>query len=201
MSRRMVHAAPGRRKPVPLVVVSLVALALVLAPARGRAGGPTRAEVEATLRNGTHEGDAALPRLAAAEAILMAIADDKAVDGPVRGRAVAALAYARTARAHTYLENVVLRRATSSDPVDRLLVRRAAVALGWQSGPRVVDVVAPLLDHADPEVRLDAAVALGLCRVGAAESPLRARLAQETDAAVRRQIESALRALAHTPSR
>jgi len=172
----------------------LITLGVFILPATGRAAPPNRAEVEAALRK---EGDANLPRLAAeAEAILMAIADDKAVEGPVRGRAVAALAYARTARAHTYLENLVLRRATSSDLTDRLLVRRGAVALGWQAGPRVVDIVAPLLDHGDPEVRLDAAVALGLCRARGAEAPLRARLAQEQDPAVRRQIESALRTVA-----
>lgn len=180
------------------VLVAAAALAVAVIPASSRADAPTRADVEAALRKaGRDGGDANLPRIAAeAESILIAIADDKGVEAPVRARAVAALAYARTARAHVYLENLVLRRATSSDPVDRLLIRRGAVALGWQSGPRVVDIVAPLLDHADSEVRVDAAVALGLCRAAAAETPLRARLAQETDPVVRRQIESALRALA-----
>jgi HEAT repeat protein len=173
--------------------------ASALAPDAGHADAPTRADVEAALRK---NGDANLPRLATeAEAILITIADDRAVEAPVRARAVAALAYARSARAHTYLENLVLRRAPSSDPVDRLLVRRGAVALGWQSGPRVVDIVAPLLDHADPEVRLDAAVALGLCRAATAEAPLRARLGAETDPAVRRQIESSLRALTPSPAK
>jgi hypothetical protein len=174
-------------------LAGLLALAAAVA-ARADGGPPTRTDVEAALRKGS---DANLPRLATeAEVILIAIADDKAVEGPVRGRAVAALAYARSARSHTYLENLVLRRSPSSDPVDRLLVRRGAVALGWQSGPRVVDIVAPLLDHTDPEVRLDAAVALGLSRAAAAEAPLRNHLSQETDPAVRRQIESALRAVA-----
>jgi HEAT repeat protein len=175
---------------------SIAALGGLLALAAGnvRADAPTRADVEASLRKAS---DVNLPRLAMeAEVILIAIADDKAVEGPVRGRAVAALAYARSARTHTYLENLVLRKAPSSDPVDRLLVRRGAVALGWQSGPRVVDIIAPLLDHVDPDVRLDAAVALGLSRAAAAEAPLRARLSQENDPAVRRQIESALRAVA-----
>jgi len=179
------------------------ALALAAAPTAARADGPpSRADVEATLRKGGSDKDANLPRLAAeAEPLLIAIADDKAVEGPIRARAVAALAYARSARAHTYLENLVLRKAPSSDAVDRLLVRRGAVALGWQSGPRVVDIIAPLLDHTDPEVRLDAAVALGLCRARAAEAPLRAHHDQETDPAVKRQIESALRAIAPAPPR
>jgi HEAT repeat protein len=178
-----------------------VAGALWLAAAAHAAAPPTRAEVETELKQEGNAAEAALPRLGAtAEPILIAIADDRAVEGTVRARAVAALAYARTARAHVYLENLVLRKGTSSDATDKLLLRRAAVALGWQSGPRVVDIIAPLLEHADAEVRLDAAVALGLSRAAKAEAPLRARLADEPDPAVRRQIEIALRALAPKPS-
>jgi HEAT repeat protein len=174
-----------------------VTRALLLAATAGAAAPPTRAEVETELKQEGNAGEAALPRLGAtAEPILIAIADDRGVDGPVRARAVAALAYARTARAHIYLENLVLRKGTSSDATDKLLLRRATVALGWQSGPRVVDIVAPLLVHADAEVRLDAAVALGLSRAAKAEAPLRARLTDEQDLDVRRQIEIALRALA-----
>jgi HEAT repeat protein len=179
--------------------LAIAAFALLLGSVVAHAAPLTRPEVEAILRAGTRDGDPNLARLAGeAEAILITIADDRAVDGSIRARAVATLAFARTARAHTYLENLVLRKAPSSDAVDKLLVRRAAVALGWQAGSRVVDIVAPLLDHADADVRLDAAVALGLCRASTAEAPLRARLAQETDPAVRRQIESALRAVAGT---
>jgi HEAT repeat protein len=161
---------------------------------------PARADVEAALKKSGREAESELPRLAAAaEPVLIAIADDRAVDAGVRARAVAALAYARGPRVHAFLENLVLRKTPSSDPTDRLLLRRAAVALGWQAGPRVVETVAPLLDHADSEVRLDAAVALGLCRARDAEAPLRARLAEEQDPAVRRQIEAALRSLAPPP--
>src|SRR5262249_21375271 len=110
-------------------------------------------------------------------------------------------AYARNARVHVYLENLVLRKTPSNDPTDRLILRRAAVALGWQSGPRVVDIIAPLLDHADAEVRLDAAVGLGLSRAAQAEGPLRLRLEAEADPSVRRQIEASLRALAPPPQR
>jgi HEAT repeat protein len=183
--------------------IALASLALALA-AGGRAAAaaaPARAEVEAALRKSGREAESELPRLAAsAEPVLIAIADDRAVDAAVRARAVAALAYARGPRVHVFLENLVLRKTPSSDPTDRLLLRRAAVALGWQAGPRVVETVAPLLGHADAEVRLDAAVALGLSRARDAEGPLRARLAEEPDASVRRQIESALKSIAPPPA-
>jgi hypothetical protein len=162
---------------------------------RGAAGG--RADVEAGLRKTGREGDAELHRLAAGqEVLLMAIAEDPTADELVRGRALAALAYARGARVHAFLENFIIRKTPSSSPLDRTLLRRAAVALGWQAGPRVVDTLEPLLDHPDREVRLDAAVALGMSRERSAEKPLRAHLSEEQDPAVKRQIEAALRAVA-----
>lgn len=185
-----------------MTVVVLAFGGATLLAARAGAAGPTRAEVEAALRKSGPEGEADLPHLAgSAEAVLLSIAGDQAAEGPLRARAIAALAYARTARVHVFLENLVLKKGTSSDGTDRLLLRRAMVALGWQSGPRVVDIIAPLLDHGDAEVRLDAAVALGLCRAAKAEAPLRAHLDQESDAAVRRQIEASLRMLAAKPER
>jgi HEAT repeat protein len=175
-----------------LAIPVAAALALAAAPAA-----PTRADVETVLKKEGRSGEQELPRLAAsAEPILIAIAGDAAAEASLRARAVAALAYARTARAHVFLENLVLRKTPSSDPDDKLVLRRAAVSLGWQSGPRVVDILAPLLDHTDADVRLDAAVALGLCRAARAEVPLRAHLDEEPDPAVRRQIEASLRALA-----
>ncbi|HEY2899933.1 MAG TPA: HEAT repeat domain-containing protein [Polyangia bacterium] len=128
--------------------------------------------------------------------ILFAIVDDRAVAPVVRGRAVTSLGWVRSAAAHDFLENLIIRKLPSSDAGDRLLLRKAAVALGWQSGPRVVDTLAPLLEHVDPDVRLDAAVGLGLSRNHAAEQPLRDRLTREDDANVRRQLETQLRQLA-----
>jgi hypothetical protein len=185
-----------------LSLLPFVVFASASASAAAAAGEapPTRAEVEAALRKSPHDAaaEAEVVRLVArAEALLIAIVDDSAAEEAVRGRAVAALAHSRSARAHVFLENLIIRKAPSSAAVDRLLLRRAAVALGWQAGPRVVETVAPLLDHPDPEVRLDAAVALGLCRAHDAEKPLRARLADEQDPAVRHQIEAALRAVSH----
>ena len=145
--------------------IALSAVVLSAGASAAMAAAPSRADVEAALRKSGREAESELPRLAAsAEPILIAIADDRAADAAVRARAVAALAYARGPRVHAFLENLVVRKTPSSDPTDRLLLRRGAVALGWQAGPRVVETVAPLLGHADAEGRLDAAVALGLSR-------------------------------------
>jgi HEAT repeat protein len=167
------------------------------APSNDHAKTPTRGEVESALAKGGGPGE--LQRWAAtADGILTVVAADRAASETVRGRALSALAYARTSRAHAFLENFIVEKTPSSTPVDRVLLRRAATSLGWQGGPRVVEVLAPLLDHSDADVRLDAAAALGLARVREAEAPLRARLAVETDAAVRRQIEAALKAVTAT---
>ena len=158
---------------------------------------PTRVDVETALGKRSAPGD--LQHWAAtADGILMTVAADRAASETVRGRALAALAYARTARVHAFLENFVIERTPSSAVTDRVLLRRASTSLGWQGGARVVDVLAPLLENADADVRLDAAAALGLARSREAEAPLRARLAVETDAAVRRQIEAALKAVTAT---
>ena len=167
------------------------------APSNDHAKTPTRAEVESALAKEGGPGE--LQRWAAtADGILTALAADRAASETVRGRALSALAYARTSRAHAFLENFIVEKTPSSAPVDRVLLRRAAASLGWQGGARVVEVLAPLLDNSDADVRLDAAAALGLARAREAEAPLRARLAVETDAAVRRQIEAALKAVTAT---
>jgi hypothetical protein len=158
---------------------------------------PTRAEVESALAKGGAPGE--LQHWAAtADGVLTTVAADRAAPEVVRARALSALAYARTSRVHAFLENFIIENTPSSVPVDRVLLRRAAASLGWQGGARVVEVLGPLLDHSDADVRLDAAAALGLARSREAEGPLRARLALETDAAVRRQIEAALKAVTTT---
>ena len=167
------------------------------APSNDHAKAPTRAEVESALAKGGAPGE--LQHWAAtADGILTTVAADRAASETVRARALSALAYARTPRVHAFLENFIVEKAPSSSPVDRALLRRAAASLGWQGGARVVEILAPLLDNGDADVRLDAAAALGLSRAREAEAPLRARLAVETDAAVRRQIEAALKAVTAT---
>ena len=167
------------------------------APSNDHAKTPTRAQVESALAKEGAPGE--LRHWAAiADGVLTTVAADRAASETVRGRALSALAYAQTSRAHAFLENFIIEKTPSSDPVDRVLLRRAATALGWQGGARVVEVLGPLLDNGDAEVRLDAAAALGLTRARDAEAPLRARQAVETDPAVRRQIEAALKAVTAT---
>jgi HEAT repeat protein len=178
------------------VIIHVMVIALFAAAADGGTPQhPTRPDIEAALARAPGPGE--LRRLAeSAEPILIAIADDPAAPGASRGRALAALAYGRSGRSHAFLENFIIRETPSREPSDHLLVRRAAMALGWRSGPRLTEVLAPLLDSDDRDVRLDAAAALGLARARDAERPLRARLAVETDPAVKQQIEAALRAVA-----
>ena len=167
------------------------------APSNDHAKAPTRAEVESALAKEGGPGE--LQHWAAtADGILTAVAADRAASETVRGRALSALAYARTSRVHAFLENFIIEKTPSSAPSIGSCSVGRPTSLGWQGGPRVVEVVAPLLDHSDADVRLDAAAALGLARAREAEAPLRARLAVETDAAVRRQIEAALKAVTAT---
>ncbi len=178
---------------------ALIAVLLGVAAGAVQGAAPPigRAELQARLEK-TSRGLSAseVAELGAGAGPLLAqIADDRAVASPVRLRAMAALTYVRTPATHDFLEAFVIRKRPSSDAVDRALLRKAAIALGWQSGPRTVEVLAGLLDHDDAEVRLDAVVALGLTRTRRAEKPLRDRLAIEADAAVRAQIESQLKTL------
>ena len=164
------------------------------APSNDHPKTPTRVDVESALAK--DGGPRELQHWAVtADRILTDVAADRAVTETVRVRALSALAYARTARAHAFLENFIMEKTPSSAPVDRTLLRRAATSLGWQGGARVVEILGPLLDHSDADVRLDAAAALGLTRARDAEGPLRTRLAVEADPAVRRQIEAALKAV------
>jgi hypothetical protein len=131
---------------------------------------------------------------------LMAIAADARGKALIRARAVAALRLWPSAKTSDFLGKLVQDHATAADPTDRLLVRRAAVALGWIAGSGVCEQLALLFDNPDPEVRVDGAIGLGLTRAPEAPVLLRKQLAVETVARVRDQIERQLRALGHAPS-
>jgi len=173
-------------------------IAITSFPRAAAPAATTRADVEARLQKAARGLSAAevADLGAGAGAVLSQIADDRAASPTIRARAMEALTYVRTPATRDFLENFLIRKRPSSDAIDHVLLRKAAMALGWQGGPRSVDAVAALLDHPDPEVRLDAVVALGLTRARSAEKPLRDRLAAEPDATVRAQIESQLRVLA-----
>jgi hypothetical protein len=133
---------------------------------------------------------------------LIAIARDDHEELSLRARAVTALGRAPlpTTATRLFLTGLLKPRAApdkagrpdagatppaAAANADLLLLRRAIVALGTIGGGRAPDLLAPLLAHADPDVRADAAVALALTRLPKAAEHLRARLALETDGRVR----------------
>jgi HEAT repeat protein len=160
-------------------------------PAAGRV---TRSAVEAKLRAYEAGGASGWQSLGpGADEALVEVSRDAKLEVLVRARAVSALGYFPTAAARRCLEQTVESKAAARDPGDRLLLRRAAVALGWQGGTGVPSRLAPLLDHEDPEVRVDAAIGLGLTRLGTAAALLRKRMDIEQVARVRSQIGRQLR--------
>jgi HEAT repeat protein len=134
------------------------------------------------------------------ETALMAIASDVRAEGLLRSRAVAALRLLPSAEVHVFLGKLIQAKAKASDATDRLIVRRAAVALGWISGTGAAATLALLFDNEDAEVRLDAAIGLGLTRAATAVPYLRRQLAVEAAPRVREQIERQLRALGESPA-
>jgi hypothetical protein len=126
---------------------------------------------------------------------LVAIAGDDKTDVLLRARAVSALAYCPTPVSRKFLERLLGEKVNATATGERLLARKAAMALGWLGGPGVPAQLAPLLAHADPEVRLDAALGLGLTRLGSAAAILRERLPVERDGRVRAQIGRQLRVI------
>ncbi len=124
---------------------------------------------------------------------LAAIAADTKVDAPLRARALGALGLLPTRRSRDFLGQFVKQNAAASAPADMSLLRKAALSLGWVGGPEAVEILGPLLEHADAEVRLDAAIALGLTRSRDAALWLRPRFDAEKDPHVRTQIGRQLR--------
>jgi HEAT repeats len=161
----------------------------------------TRQSIEQLLRASERPpGPAELAAVGTgAEDALVAIAADAGAEATLRGRATGALAHAASPRARTFLMDVVTRGAAedpaAATPADRVVLRRAAVALGWQAGPGAPPALGALLAHADPEVRTDAAVGLGLTRLAPAASLLRNHLAIEKDPKVRSHVARQLSAI------
>lgn len=173
-----------------LLIFVGAALSLLLAgPSDAPPIAPARVAVEARLRANTQPSSAAEWRTlgAGVEEALLALAGDSKVDLQVRGRAVSALGLVSTRSGRAFLEGVV-KQGAASDDGDKLIVRKAAVALGWIGGASVPGQLDPLLHHSDPDVRLDAALGLGLTRSAEAAAMLRARFEVETVPKVRSQI-------------
>jgi hypothetical protein len=171
----------------PWIVLPLLTLA-PLAAAKPAASKVPRATLEPKLRK--YKPDPAAWRALGpgTDEGLIEIAGDGKTELLLRSRAVSTLSYFPTPAARKFLEATVAGKAESQDPGDRLLVGKAAVALGWLGGAQVPDLLAPLIDHPDPDVRLDAAIGLGLTRLPSAAEVLRKRLDVETVDRVRAQI-------------
>lgn len=136
-----------------------------------------------------------------ADEVLVEIGADAKIEPLVRARAVSALAYLVTPAARKFLEATVVEKARSTEVNDRLLLRRASVALGWHGGAAAMERLAPLLDNAEADVRLDAVIGLGLTRLPSAADLLRKRIEGEKEPRVRNQMGRQVRmiedALAH----
>jgi HEAT repeat protein len=173
----------------PWMLSTILTLALAsLAAAKPAAPRVPRATIEPHLRK--YKPDPAAWRALGpgTDEALIEIASDGKSEGLLRSRAVSTLGYFPTPAARKFLESTIDSKAASPDPNDRLLVAKAAVALGWLGGVQVPERLAPLLEHPDPEVRLDAAIGLGLTRLPSAAEVLRKRLDVETVDRVRGQI-------------
>ena len=191
---------------MPLTCLAIVACLLVAAPAGPKSPGTAKPEdartrIEAYL--GSHDimTAADLRGLdAAPETPLMAIALDGKVKGLIRARAVAALRLVPSPKVRDFLGRLVSEKATAKEASERLVVRRAAIALGWLAGPEADTKLAALFGNDDPEVRVDAAIGLGLTRAANAPVFLRRQLAVEQAPRVRQQIERQLQALGSPPA-
>lgn len=190
------------------IAFSILAVAPAPSTSPGKTSGKTmdktddlRSKFEAYLA--THDVPTAvdLKSLAPApEKPLMTITSDSKVAGLTRSRAVAALRLLPSPAVQAFLGQLVENKAKSTDPSDRLIVRRAAVALGWMAGPDTPELLALLFQNEDPEVRLDAVIGLVLTRAISAPAILRKQLAVESAARVRNQIERQLHVLGQPPT-
>src|SRR4051812_31699391 len=122
-----------------LLLMTSAALLPHLAVAKPAAGPrATRGAVEARLRSyepGNASGWQALGP--GADEALVQIGRDPGVEVLIRARAVSALGYFPTAPSRRFLEQTVASGANAAAAADRLLLRRAAVALGWIGGLEV----------------------------------------------------------------
>jgi HEAT repeat protein len=128
--------------------------------------------------------------------VLMAIASDEHAEGLTRARAVSALRLLPSPVVQTYLEKLIQSKATATDAADRLVVRRAAIALGWMAGSDAPDLLAALFANEDVEVRVDAVLGISMSRAATAANTLRKQLVVDSSPRVRQQIERQLVALA-----
>ncbi|MCG5053964.1 MAG: hypothetical protein KA712_13455 [Myxococcales bacterium] len=121
-----------------------------------------------------------------ADLALIDILRDAAVERALKARAIDALAATGSPVARDHLVRMI---ATAPREADLVLLRRAFLGIGWLRDGRAVQMLAPWLDHAEPEVRLDAAVALNLTRRVDALEALAARRKREKNKLVAGKLE------------
>lgn len=165
-----------------------IVLVLALAPSGKPAAHVPRDTVEPKLRHYHPDPEGWRALGPGTDATLIEIARDGKVEVLLRARAVSTLGYFATPAARQFLEATIDGKAASANADDRLLVRKAAVALGWLGGTTVPGRLAPLLQNEDPDVRIDAAAGLGLTRLPTAADALKKRLEIESVDRVRAQI-------------
>lgn len=112
-----------------------------------------------------------------------------------RARAMSALRLLPSPAVQSFVAKWVETNAKADNTTDRMIVRRAAMVLGWMGGPAVFDRLEMLFENSDPETRIDAVLALSLNRVPRSIELLRKHLGTESDPRVRALIERQLTAM------
>lgn len=174
------------------VAIALSALAAASTGTRRPDAGPAnpdRVKLETFLA--THDVSSAGEIRAIASApdrALIAIATDAHADRLTRARAMAALRLLPSPAVQAFLEKFIEENAKDTDATLRLLLRRAAVGLGWMPGSDTPEQLSLLFENEDADVRLDAVLGIGMTRSATAADVLRKQLAVETAPRVRDQI-------------
>jgi hypothetical protein len=182
------------------IAFSLLAAGAGATPNAGKATSE-RARIEAYL--GSHDVASAAELRGFSmtpEKSLMAIALDARGERLIRARSVAALRLLPSPAVQAFLAQLVRDKAKTADATERLLLRRAAVALGFMAGSDVPDRLALLFDNEDAEVRLDAVLGIAMSRAATAGVALRKQLAVEPAPQVRSQILRQLAVLGEAPA-
>jgi HEAT repeat protein len=116
-----------------------------------------------------------------------------------RSRAVAALRLLPSPTVQAFLGTLIESKAKATGETDRLILRRAAVALGWMAGSDAPEQLALLFENDAPDVRLDAVLGISMTRAATAAAILHKQLVVESSPRVREQIQRQLTALGEEP--
>jgi HEAT repeat protein len=178
------------------LAIGLITIAAASPAPDARPATSERTAIETYLA--THD----LPTVAGLDALsklpektLMAIALDAHGERLTRARAVAALRLLPSPAVQDFLAKLIRDNASTTDATERLLLRRAAISLGWMSGSDAPERLALLFENEDAEVRLDAVSGIAMSRAETAVPVLRKQLSVEASPRVRDQIRRQLKVL------